>query len=92
MCLLSILNHEKLHSGNIYFSIYLIIKLEINPYWGAIFEEFIVVILLEKWHILTISFIISNRVTSIVKILFNKKKNSSFIANKGKKDTVVNQT
>ena len=38
MCLVSIINQQKLHSGNIYISssIYLIIQLEINPYVGAI--------------------------------------------------------
>ena len=36
MCLVSILNQYKLHGGNIYLSIYLIIQLEINPYIGII--------------------------------------------------------
>ena len=35
MCLLSILNQKKLHGGNIYLSIYLIIQLEMNPKIGA---------------------------------------------------------
>ena len=36
MCLLSILYQLKLHSGNIYFAIYLIIQLEMNPLIGTI--------------------------------------------------------
>ena len=33
--MLSILNHWKLHGGNIYLSIYMIIQLEMKPYIGA---------------------------------------------------------
>ena len=36
MCLVTILNQQKLHGGNIYLSIQLIIQLEINPCIGAI--------------------------------------------------------